>query len=56
MAPRNCDLTWVDAAGGYIPTGAVQGGFNEDNDPLYIGRAHHEDSHAVGKATSANIL
>ena len=27
----------------------LQGGFNEDNDPIYIGRAHHEDSYAVGK-------
>ena len=26
-----------------------QGGFNEENDPIYIGRAHHEDSYAVGK-------
>merc|ERR1719411_942669 len=49
VAPRNCDLTWVDASNGHIPTGAVQGGFNEGNDPLYIGRARHEDSFAVGK-------
>ena len=49
VAPRNCDLTWVDASNGHIPTGAIQGGFNEGNDPLYIGRARHEDSYAVGK-------
>ena len=49
VAPRNCDLTWVDASNGHIPTGAIQGGFNEENDPLYIGRARHEDSYAVGK-------
>ena len=24
VAPRNCDLRWVDANGGYIPTGAIQ--------------------------------
>merc|ERR1711918_31666 len=48
-APRNCDLTWVDASNGHIPTGAIQGGFNEENEPIYIGRAHHEDSYAVGK-------
>ena len=29
--------------------GCIQGGFNEENDPIYIGRAHHEDSYAVGK-------
>ena len=29
-----------------------QGGFNEENDPIYIGRAHHEDSYAVGKVVS----
>ena len=105
MAPRNCDLTWVDASNGHIPTGAIQvifyqyhhtnnghlslgairsffnfslycchhlqyvdkslmfvflktnfilfqGGFNEENDPIYIGRAHHEDSYAVGKVVS----
>merc|ERR1712018_86233 len=49
VAPRNCDLAWVDASNGHIPTGAIQGGFNEENDPIYIGRAHHEDSYAVGK-------
>eukprot|EP00091_Calanus_sinicus_P021613 TRINITY_DN648_c0_g1_i10.p1 TRINITY_DN648_c0_g1~~TRINITY_DN648_c0_g1_i10.p1 ORF type:complete len:155 (-),score=26.34 TRINITY_DN648_c0_g1_i10:145-609(-) len=26
VAPRNCDLTWVDASNGHIPTGAIQGG------------------------------
>ena len=36
---------------GHIPTGAVQGGYNDGNDPLYIGRARHEDSFAVGKVT-----
>merc|ERR1719163_2528244 len=56
VAPRNCDLTWVDASNGHIPTGAIQGGFNEENDPIYIGRAHHEDSYAVGKVTSLFIL
>merc|ERR1711951_268036 len=49
VAPRNCDLAWVDASNGHIPTGAVQGGYNDSNDPLYIGRARHEDSFAVGK-------
>ena len=29
--------------------GYIQGGFNEENEPIYIGRAHHEDSYAVGK-------
>ena len=57
----------MDASNGHIPTGAVQvwnnrtyflsnisvqGGFNESNDPLYIGRARHEDSFAVGKVRS----
>lgn len=49
VAPRNCDLTWVNAHDGQIPTGAVQGGFNESNDPLYIGRADIEGTFAVGK-------
>ena len=55
IAPRNCDLTWIDAANGYIPTGAVQGGYNGENDPLYIGRARHEDSYAVGKVFMIKI-
>ena len=38
---------------GHIPTGAVQGGYNDSNDPLYIGRARHEDSFAVGKVRSS---
>ena len=42
----------MDASNGHIPTGALQGGYNEDNDPLYIGRARHEDSFAVGKINS----
>ena len=56
VAPRNCDLTWVDASNGHIPTGAIQGGFNEDNYPLYIGRARHEDSFAVGKVGQLESL
>ena len=51
VAPRNCDLAWIDGSDGYIPSGAVQGGYNDSNDPLYIGRAYHEDSVAIGKVT-----
>ena len=54
VAPRNCDLAWVDASNGHIPTGAVQGGYNDSNDPLYIGRASVEDSLAVGKVRSTD--
>merc|ERR1711988_661518 len=35
VAPRNCDLTWVDASNGHIPTGAIQGGFNGERTDLH---------------------
>lgn len=39
--------TWVDAAGGEIPEGAVPGGF--DGEQLYIARASHEGALIPGK-------
>jgi hypothetical protein len=56
VAPKNCDLTWVHASNGHIPTGAVQGGYNGQNHPLYIGRAQHEDCFAVGKVSAQRIF
>lgn len=34
----------------------MQGGYNGENDPLYIGRARHEDSYAVGKVAVPYVL
>ena len=45
-----CELTWVDAANGDLPTGVVRGGHN-DGDDLYIGRAEVEGSMAIGKVS-----
>ena len=49
---QHCPLILIFPPPGHIPTGAVQGGYNDSNDPLYIGRARHEDSFAVGKVRS----
>lgn len=43
-----CDLSWVAAAEGQLPGGALQGGFTEDKVPLYIVRASHEGAAAIG--------
>ena len=46
--PYHCELIWVEATNGCIPTGAVKGGYNNGDD-LYIGRAPLEGSMAIGK-------
>lgn len=43
-------LKWVKTSGRQIPEGAIQGGFESDNRPLYIGRGYHKGSLVVGKA------
>ena len=44
-----CSLTWVNVKNGHIPAGAIQGGYEKDQTPLYIGRASHQGQLAVGK-------
>lgn len=41
------DVCWCDATGGMVPPGAVEGG--NDDEPLYVGRAHHEGALIPGK-------
>ena len=48
MVTDNCNLTWIDGAGGDIPPGAIKGGHNEGDD-LYIGRAEIDGSVVLGK-------
>ena len=43
-----CDLTWVPAAHGEIPNGALQGGFSPEKEPVYIARAMYDGATAVG--------
>ena len=40
---------WVQARGGQVPPGAVEGGRTKDGESLYVGRVHHQGSHTVGK-------
>ncbi|OQR74200.1 hypothetical protein BIW11_09228 [Tropilaelaps mercedesae] len=49
IAQSESEFTWEPASGGRLPTGAMQGGITEEGEPLYIGRAKHEDSLTVGK-------
>jgi hypothetical protein len=47
-------VSWVDAAGDAVPPKAINAGNSEANEPLYIGRATHEDQPTVGKYHPAN--
>ncbi|XP_064474032.1 uncharacterized protein LOC135388402 [Ornithodoros turicata] len=42
-------LTWIKAADGKLPTGALQGGNTSTGELLYIGRVHHNGTLTVGK-------
>lgn len=45
---------WIDASNGEIPSGAVQGG--ADDEPLYVGRANHEDEVLPGKVKPSHSV
>lgn len=40
---------WVDASGGQVPPGAVQGGQDVSGEPLFVIRASHEGAMLPGK-------
>lgn len=39
---NNCDLEWVEVHEGKIPNGALQGGLDAHNEPIFIGRFYIE--------------
>ena len=43
-----CDLTWIPASDGNIPSGSLQGGFTKDKEPVFIGRVAHDGATAIG--------
>ncbi|XP_023289355.1 uncharacterized protein LOC105697458 isoform X2 [Orussus abietinus] len=45
---------WVDAAGGMVPPGAVEGG--NDDGPLFVGRASHEGALIPGKVKPTHCV
>ncbi len=47
--PQNCELVWIHASNGDIPSGAVEGGRQSNGEVLYIGRAQYMSSLAIGK-------
>ncbi len=47
--PQNCELVWIHASNGDIPSGAVEGGRQSNGEVLYIGRAQYMGSLAIGK-------
>ncbi|RWS02449.1 uncharacterized protein B4U79_06516 [Dinothrombium tinctorium] len=44
-----CELVWLPASDGELPSGALQAGVTEDGEVLYIGRHEHEGSSTIGK-------
>lgn len=48
------EYCWCDAAGGVVPPGAVEGG--KDDEPLYVGRAHHEGALLPGKVKPSHSV
>lgn len=40
---------WVDASGGQVPPGAVQGGQDVSGEPMFVTRAQHEGAMIPGK-------
>jgi hypothetical protein len=47
--PAGGAACWVDARGGDVPANAVPGGFDNENEQLYVGRANHEGALIPGK-------
>lgn len=47
-------VCWVDATGGMVPPGAVEGG--KDDEPLFVGRAHHEGALLPGKVKPSHSV
>ncbi|RWS28818.1 natterin-4-like protein [Leptotrombidium deliense] len=47
--PGGCELIWIHASNGTVPTGAIQGGKTASGEPLFVGRHRHQGSVTVGK-------
>ena len=45
------ELVWKAGSAGSVPTGAMQGGFTEDGEPLYIGRVSVDGVVSCGKVS-----
>lgn len=50
----NC--TWVAVNGNKLPIDAVEGGYTEDGEILYVGRVHHEGHLIIGKVQPSTKL
>lgn len=49
-----CDVTWMPATEGEVPSGALASGESEDGEVLYVGRATHEGVVSVGKVQGSH--
>lgn len=47
-------LEWLPAADGFVPCGAIEGGRTGTGEKLFVGRAHHQGSHVIGKVHPAH--
>ncbi|XP_075215564.1 uncharacterized protein LOC142321403 [Lycorma delicatula] len=51
-----CDVTWMPAANGEIPSGALPSGETQDGEILYVGRAEHKGVTVLGKVQRSKKL
>jgi len=49
-------VTWVATTGDTIPENAIPGGLSMEGETLYIGRAPHEGSLAIGKVHPSHAV
>uniref|UniRef100_A0A224XP38 Putative farnesoic acid o-methyltransferase n=1 Tax=Panstrongylus lignarius TaxID=156445 RepID=A0A224XP38_9HEMI len=51
-----CQPSWVPATSDQVPPSALPAGQSEDNEPLYVGRAQHDDKMVVGKVQKSHSV
>lgn len=50
--PGGIELEWKEACNGEIPTGAIEAGHCEENEPIYVARCSHEEDVVPAKLVS----
>lgn len=59
MGINSCALLlkgqWMPATAHSIPSGAIQGGHDQDGSPIYVARAYHESDLIPGENNKNNV-